>query len=61
MFEAQFWKLLRKSEAQPKFALSYKKRNQKSIIAYRKAMNGLFTLKEPEGNKSQFHHTKKYN
>ena len=25
MFEAQFWKLLRNSEAQPKFTLSYKK------------------------------------
>ena len=24
MFEAQFWKLLRNSEAQPKFTLSYK-------------------------------------
>ena len=27
MFEAQFWKLLRNSEAQPKFTLSYKKIN----------------------------------
>ena len=25
MFEAQFWKLLRNSEAQPKFTLSFKK------------------------------------
>ena len=28
MFEAQFWKLLRNSEAQPKFTLSYKKKIQ---------------------------------
>ena len=26
MFEAQFWKLLRNSKAQPKFIISYKKK-----------------------------------
>ena len=31
MFEAQFWKLLRNFEAQPKFTLSYKKSFKREV------------------------------